>query len=701
MNDSTNIRNHEVGELTADLVEILSKTPFCRPAIAELAEQLSSLSEESASTWVSELTVAGEDVALDCLLSVCAYLRLRINASVLAQSMGVVADLSHAPYSFTCQGADAIEPLLEAARSEQLMMERQVTLARIATELTLRFDADPDRVERLLMRFCEHIAIPPLSLLVNDTIAMLISGTLEPQLFPIMIDFDIHEELPERPQRKVIGGGGTVRRPIPKISRNAPCHCGSGKKYKQCCFEKDREILADASEYEGITQTQLHENPAIVDDPHQIDRLRAYELKKLSPKALSPPQLQTAYYRACDFSLFELAFEMLLERSRREATKPLFDPNHFIDLMHHALGGGNMEVAQRARELVPADAEGINWTDIDMQFKLNQDPGILETVEARCREALNPPEDLEPMFRHGFCDLTHVFNRQFPALSICFARAALLEHPHRWCDNELLVEIVHQARIEIGLDPWDDPVDTLFYDAEDTHNEKREDTVREAQEAQLREELTSAREQARKTHTKLSEAETALKALHQELESNAKQFESSDTQPHPSSDIILADASEKSERLRRQVENLKAEVGNQQEARKRLREQLEKERQRAHRIASQEHDKHHDEDGTTPDMPTEKARPILLPEYADSFRNACSCLPNSTGASALKAVAGFAAYDSSVWRHTRSIKQLTNIYRVRIGIHYRLLLRWIPSQSLTVLDLIPRQDLETWIKRHL
>jgi hypothetical protein len=26
-----------------------------------------------------------------------------------------------------------------------------------------------------------------------------------------------------------------------KIGRNAPCHCGSGKKYKQCCLRKDEE----------------------------------------------------------------------------------------------------------------------------------------------------------------------------------------------------------------------------------------------------------------------------------------------------------------------------------------------------------------------------------------------------------------------------------------------------------------------------
>jgi SEC-C motif-containing protein len=28
---------------------------------------------------------------------------------------------------------------------------------------------------------------------------------------------------------------GTVRRTEPKIGRNDPCHCGSGKKFKKCC----------------------------------------------------------------------------------------------------------------------------------------------------------------------------------------------------------------------------------------------------------------------------------------------------------------------------------------------------------------------------------------------------------------------------------------------------------------------------------
>ncbi|MDZ7807490.1 MAG: SEC-C metal-binding domain-containing protein [Gracilimonas sp.] len=29
-----------------------------------------------------------------------------------------------------------------------------------------------------------------------------------------------------------------------KLQRNDPCHCGSGKKYKNCCMEKDSKKLS-------------------------------------------------------------------------------------------------------------------------------------------------------------------------------------------------------------------------------------------------------------------------------------------------------------------------------------------------------------------------------------------------------------------------------------------------------------------------
>ncbi|MBQ1471948.1 MAG: SEC-C domain-containing protein, partial [Eubacterium sp.] len=43
-------------------------------------------------------------------------------------------------------------------------------------------------------------------------------------------------EIPEREFKQE-----TVRRDRPKVGRNDPCPCGSGKKYKNCCMQKDLE----------------------------------------------------------------------------------------------------------------------------------------------------------------------------------------------------------------------------------------------------------------------------------------------------------------------------------------------------------------------------------------------------------------------------------------------------------------------------
>jgi hypothetical protein len=31
-----------------------------------------------------------------------------------------------------------------------------------------------------------------------------------------------------------------------QLGRNDPCHCGSGRKYKHCCLEKDEALAADS-----------------------------------------------------------------------------------------------------------------------------------------------------------------------------------------------------------------------------------------------------------------------------------------------------------------------------------------------------------------------------------------------------------------------------------------------------------------------
>lgn len=37
-----------------------------------------------------------------------------------------------------------------------------------------------------------------------------------------------------------------------KLQRNDPCHCGSGKKYKNCCMEKDNNKISSKLGVAGL-----------------------------------------------------------------------------------------------------------------------------------------------------------------------------------------------------------------------------------------------------------------------------------------------------------------------------------------------------------------------------------------------------------------------------------------------------------------
>jgi hypothetical protein len=689
-------------KLTPKIIQKLTQATFCRPAIAELAELFKNTTPEEVNTLAAQLTERGEDVALDRLLTTCAFCDIQLDPTVLAESAAVIADLTHLPYSYANQGAGAIEPLIKNARAEMLSHERQSLLGRLATELALRHQSHHDEVTRLLQYLQEEIRTPPTSIMIYDSIHMLELGELKAGAFPLMTEFDIHKSLPERPPPRVIGNGETIRRPIPKLGRNDPCHCGSGKKYKRCCHEKDQVILADASSYAGVTQSQLAENPGVVDDEGVIFGLRSYEVKKLTPERLTTNQLLPAYHRARAFGLSKVAFAMLVERSERTDSTWPFDEGHFADFMDYALAHNDIEMAQRARELVPHDNEFVNWDEIDLQFDLCANPGHLETIEARCKKAFCCLPNEKNGFRdHEFCNLAHLFFNKFPALSILFARAALLECPDRELDNELLVERVHQARIDLGLSPWDDPVDTWLddYDNEKAGRALNKEQARETE--ALRKQLAESREKIREAETGLSSKEAMLAELKKELEVTAVQ-QKTRIPEKPKKETQEA-ARDTVNRLRRQIDSLKAEIGNQQEKRQKLRHELDRERRHAQRASATQEptsENTENEDEAAPEMPVENARTIVVPDYHSNFRNACQSLPGSVAVSAMKAITSFAVYDPAVWRNARSIRQLANIYRVRIGRNYRLLLCWVPGQSLTALDLIPRQDLESWIRRH-
>ena len=147
------------------------------------------------------------------------------------------------------------------------------------------------------------------------------------------------------------------------------------------------------------------------------------------------------------------------------------------------------------------------------------------------------------------------------------------------------------------------------------------------------------------------------------------------------------------------VAGLKAEIGEQQEQRGQLRKMLEEERKKLSALSTQ----HAPVEQADPDEEAVIVSPSgkpTLPEYTDAFRKTCESLSPALAAKAILAVGRFAAHESAIWRQTKPIKRLPEHYRIRINLDYRLIVHWQPGKSLRILDVIPRQKLESWIKRH-
>jgi len=56
-----------------------------------------------------------------------------------------------------------------------------------------------------------------------------------------------------------------------KIGRNDSCHCGSGKKYKKCCMEKDNELNIDKYSAIEIAKNDSPAYPPVIDNEHIED----------------------------------------------------------------------------------------------------------------------------------------------------------------------------------------------------------------------------------------------------------------------------------------------------------------------------------------------------------------------------------------------------------------------------------------------
>jgi len=652
-----------------NLLEMLRRTQRWRPEVAKTAALFADVPVIEYENLIRFLVESGEDKALGILMCVCGVNNVLLDPHVLAGALKVAEPVIDFVFPFRLQGSDAVEPLLAAVQAEDISWERQAFGATIAAELAVRNSSHQQVVKRTLLKLSQKI-------------------------HAVEANFLIPEEKPP----VVIGGDYTVRRPIPKIGRNAPCPCGSGKKYKKCCYEKDQQLLRDASPYEGITMTQLRSMPNLVDDADMIRDMRAYELKKLRPAKLNEDQLYQAYIRAVHFGMRQFGYDLLMELKERPNRQD-FALGHMEDLLEQALDAGDLDVARKAMDVIPS--ENLHDTEtVKFQFDLVENREHYAALEARSQQALREEEDKDLInWDYGLLALSYNFENILPALSIVFARAAVIGRQDAYLDNEMLVETVRSCRAELDHDPWQDPLEDFFDWTMNKSEFDFQDKSKNRQIRELKEKVIEANRSAAKKHSRLKEKELELNRIGKKLEGTEKTSAVLHNTAGTTASLSPEERKTAAD-LHRQIDNLKAEINNQQHDRRQLRRQLQgaqkklriREAPRAQAAPSDEQ-----AGGLTPETAIKK---ILLPEFTAPFRRSCESLPVPVVAKALRAAADFASHEKSLWRRTKPLEALSRVFRIQIGRQYRLLIGWEPEVRLDILDLIHRSHLETWIKRY-
>ena len=685
-------------DISGELLDSVHSADACMIDIRELAGKLVHLSAGQVEALLLRFVDDGDDQAVSRLLQACAFNGVKLDPEVLCRCIGVCEEMLDSAPCFALQDASAIQPLLAATIAEELSAERQIYAARLAAELTVRFDLDPQPVRKLLWKQ-EHRPLPPhYKILIEQSLQLLEqTSSTEQTTTPYWTELRLPDLLPEHRPRAIVGGDYTVRRPIPKLGRNDPCHCGSGKKYKKCCYLKDQELLRDASRYAGATRSELKSKPGLVDDPDVIYNMRAYELKRLKPSELGEKQLLTGYQCALAYGLRELAFDMLVECERRPGERE-FDPGHFEDLIDRVLEAGDLDLARKIQDHC-GEHTWYRPHAIQFRFDLLENPERYEPLEHDCRKSVSGILDEETEVDEPLIRLVYDFASRYPAMAIVFARAAIASNPDRELDNDLLLDIIRDARLDLDLEPWNDPAESLFDWIEDQTQRKEKAEAENEEVKRLSSRLEAARAALTEKKQALHEMEQTVKELGRKPEKTREPSLKDDASGQGLETTAHQDREETLQRLRVQVAGLKAEIGEQQEQRGQLRKMLEEERKKLAALSTQ----HAPVEQADPDEEAVIVAPSgkpTLPEYTDAFRKTCESLPPALAAKAILAAGRFAAHENAIWRQTKSIKRLPEHYRIRINLDYRMIVHWQPGKSLRILDVIPRQDLESWIKRH-
>ena len=208
-----------MSDISGALLDSVHSAGACLIDIRELAGKLVHLSAGHVEALLLRFVDDGDDQAVSRLLQACAFNGVKLDPEVLCRCIGVCEEMLDSALCFALQDESAIQPLLAATVAEELSSERQIYAARLAAELTIKFDLDPQPVRKLLWKQ-EHSPLPPhYKILIEQSLRLLeqTSSTRQTTI-PYWTELQPPDLLPEHRPRSIVGGDYTVRRRIAKIN---------------------------------------------------------------------------------------------------------------------------------------------------------------------------------------------------------------------------------------------------------------------------------------------------------------------------------------------------------------------------------------------------------------------------------------------------------------------------------------------------
>ena len=255
------------------------------------------------------------------------------------------------------------------------------------------------------------------------------------------------EGLPARPVSRS-SGWRPMRRAVPRIGRNEPRPCGSGKKYKRRCLTRDQQRLGDSSDIEGVTGSELRRNLEEHLTWDRLEELRAHELARLDPRCIDPGLHVAVVRKLILFNEFQAVHRFFQTEGLASSLK-----DHLLDAVDAALRQHRTDDARALLELVEesVDEMGMSLRMVVLMKELEESPVLIEME----RLASNVLDEGGIDFA---CDLV---DSRWPHLGILVARGLLPVVTS--FDRQTLLNSIGEARDRLDLPAIDPVEDTLCF----------------------------------------------------------------------------------------------------------------------------------------------------------------------------------------------------------------------------------------------